>query len=118
MKRSVADRAKQFAPFAALCGFEEYIDAQEHVPVPRPELAEDEIARINAALCSIGTGERVRIRVYSSGEIVSVDGEFAGIDSAFGMIRIGKRRINLSDVVGVELTTSSDCALPLTEDTK
>ncbi|MBQ8372618.1 MAG: YolD-like family protein [Clostridia bacterium] len=102
MKEPAADRAKQFAPFAALSGFEGYIEEREHIAVPRPSLAEDEIERINARLCSISVGERVRVRVYSADGFVTVEGALRSIDPAFGIIKIDKRCINLADVVEVE----------------
>lgn len=44
------NRAAQFAPFAALSGYESVIRETERRTQTRPELAEDEIAELNARL--------------------------------------------------------------------
>lgn len=46
-------RAAQFAPFAALSGFEDEIDETARLTDRCPELSEEDFLRLNAALCEL-----------------------------------------------------------------
>ena len=46
----LAERAAQFAPFAALSGFDALIDEQARYTDRRPAVSDEEAAAINAAL--------------------------------------------------------------------
>ena len=56
-----ADRAKLFAPFAALKGFEESAHARERLYVPRPEPAEDRQEQLDRRLRALRRGDRVTV---------------------------------------------------------
>ena len=59
-----ADRAMQFAPFAALKGYYESIRLQERITEPRKELSEDEAEAISNTLNKLQVGTTVKIRYY------------------------------------------------------
>lgn len=52
-KMDIAQRAKQFAPFAALKGFEEALRAKEKIIVPKIELTEESMEDLNRKLLCI-----------------------------------------------------------------
>ena len=61
------DRAAQFAPFSALTGYEAAVEETARLTDPRTELAEDESARLDAALRRLAADERdspVRITYF------------------------------------------------------
>ena len=59
-----ADRAMQFAPFAALKGYYEAVRLQERITEPRTELSEDEAEAISYTLNKLRGGTTVKIRYY------------------------------------------------------
>ena len=64
-----ADRAAQFAPFAALTGYEEVIDETARVTQQRPELDEARLEELDAALqFLLARKEEVRITFFLEDE--------------------------------------------------
>ena len=59
-----ADRAMQFAPFAALKGYYEAVRIQERITEPKKELSEDEAEAISNTLNKLQVGTTVKIRYY------------------------------------------------------
>ena len=69
----IPDRAKIFAPFAALTGYEEVIDQKsaEALLVPRPILAEDKLEALSEMLGQLQKGQTVQVAFFrqeTSGE--------------------------------------------------
>lgn len=62
---SIHDRAAQFAPFAALVGYEDAVEETERLTDSRREMEEDEIAELNRRLQELTERlkERPKIRV-------------------------------------------------------
>ena len=60
----MTNRAKIFAPFAALVGFDERVRAKEIDYTPRRELAEEETAELNEVLGRLARGDRVKVRYF------------------------------------------------------
>ena len=70
---SVGDRAAQFAPFAALTGYEKVIDQKsaEALLVSRPILAEDKLEALSEMLGQLQKGQTVQVAFFrqeTSGE--------------------------------------------------
>lgn len=55
------DRAKLFAPFAALKGFDESAHARERTLVPRPDIAVDRQEQLDRRLRSLNRGDTVTV---------------------------------------------------------
>lgn len=60
----MTNRAKIFAPFAALVGFEDRVKRKEIDYTARRELAEMEIAELNAVLNHLARGDHVKVRYF------------------------------------------------------
>lgn len=60
---SMHDRAGQFAPFAALTGFDAQIDETARLTQSPHELTEEELDNLNAALMQLSERENERLRV-------------------------------------------------------
>ena len=62
---SIHDRAAQFAPFAALVGYEDAVEETERLTDSRREMEEDEIAELNRRLQELTEclNDRPKIRV-------------------------------------------------------
>ena len=110
MKR--ADRAKQFAPFAALKGYEEAIHRQERQVSPRKLLSESRKEELDWLLRQIQPGDTVRGGYYAADGYETVTGTVARIDSTFHCLLIDGKKIafdSISELEGAHL-------VPMTED--
>lgn len=114
MKMSLRNRAKLFAPFSALRGFDIEILTKEGDTLlsPRPELSdgqEDEVFRI---LNEVQPGDFVVLLRFVLAKIVNgmemgtfatISGEVSKIDDAQHCIVIGNEQIPLSDMLSLRL---------------
>lgn len=60
----MTNRAKIFAPFAALIGFDDRVKRKEIDYTARRELAEGETVKLNAVLNRLARGDRVKVRYF------------------------------------------------------
>ena len=95
-RMSMHDRAAQFAPFAALVGYDDAVAESARLTESRPELDEQEQRELNARLCELADHiqehPKVRIRYFvpderkSGGAIVEVSGVIKKMVAADGTI--------------------------------
>lgn len=78
-----ADRAMQFAPFAALKGYYEAVRMQERITEPRKELSEDEAETISNTLNKLRVGTTVKIRYYDIDAYTNIEGVVQRLDCSF-----------------------------------
>ena len=107
------DRAKIFAPFAALHGHSEQTHARERILSQRIELSEDSINTINFTLQNIEeqleTGKPVTARIThfvpegSSGIYKNTEGKVENIDVVFGKLLIASRIIYFENIYNIEV---------------
>ena len=109
-RMSMHDRAAQFAPFAALVGYDDAVAETARLTVVRPELDEQEQWAINERLAYIADHiheqPEVRIKYFvpdehkSGGAIVEVSGKVKKISDTDGTIVMADDcKIRLSDIV-------------------
>ena len=95
-RMSMHDRAAQFAPFAALVGYDDAVAETARLTESRPELDEQEQRELNARLCELADHIQdhleVRIKYFvpdvrkSGGAIVEVRGTVKKLVAADGTI--------------------------------
>ncbi len=80
-------RAKIFSPFAALRGLKEKLEFEEAKVsfLDPPELADDQIERLNRILCSLQRGMRIRVTYFiplheGKGKLCTVTGRAKEVD--------------------------------------
>lgn len=100
---SRADRAKQFAPFAALKGYEEAVRRQEELYCPRPILGEDAQTELDTALRRLRKGAPVTVTYYANGKCLTVKGAVSKIDAAKETLAIGETPIAFYDLLNIEI---------------
>lgn len=112
-RMEIADRAKIFAPFSALKGYEEAVREQERLRVSRPVLSEEEEERLNRQFLSVRVGDEITVVYFDEnpgpdgrggvgeGEYVRRTGVLRQIDIVFGYLIIGEDRIPFCDVVEI-----------------
>ena len=109
-RMSMHDLAAQFAPFAALVGYDDAVAETARLTVVRPELDEQEQWAINERLAYIADHiheqPEVRIKYFvpdehkSGGAIVEVSGKVKKISDTDGTIVMADDcKIRLSDIV-------------------
>lgn len=115
-RMKVEDRAKIFAPFAALKGYEEAIAAKQKVVVPRIELSEEskeyldlQLGKIEQLL-TLGQHPIITVVFFQKNKMSNVDGgeyiRFTGLvaklDQTSRILQIVEKRIRLDDIYGIE----------------
>ena len=83
-------RAAQFAPFAALCGFEELVIEEARATEERVELAEEEKLRISELLCRAVSAEGRISVTYFVADKYKKGGSYvtrAGVPASFDAYR-------------------------------
>ncbi|MBR2042538.1 MAG: hypothetical protein IJ945_09250 [Oscillospiraceae bacterium] len=112
-RMSRMNRAAQFAPFAALTGYEESIEETARLTDRRIELSEYEIEELNAKLNFIQEHikERPEVTIIyfqpdekkEGGEYITVTGKVRRLDECLKMIIINNVEINMGDISAIEI---------------
>lgn len=92
------ERAKQFAPFAALKGFEDALRASECRKEEKICLAEDARQELDRQLQALRPGEPVQVCYYAGSRYEQLRGPFRGLDPLRRQLRLGSRSIPLEDL--------------------
>ena len=115
-RMQIEDRAKIFAPFAALKGYEEAIAAKKKLVVPRIELSEEakehldlQLGRIERILME-GQHPIIKIVYFQadrasyeeSGDYIQFTGMVARLDLSSRMLQIVDKRLRLEDICVIE----------------
>jgi len=115
-KMSIGDRAKIFAPFAALKGYEEAIAAKQKIVVPRIELSEEakdyldmQLGKIDGMLkegkhpiITVVYFQKDRLSNKDGGEYIQFTGMLAKFDRTSHVIQIVEKRLRLEDICSIE----------------
>ncbi|MBR5516455.1 MAG: YolD-like family protein [Firmicutes bacterium] len=96
------DRAKQFAPFAALKGHEMELAKKREIIESRIELAEDEIESINECLGCLNIGDEVRVTYYDKKVYVTMIGNVEKIYIYESALQIKSKKIEFKDIYRIE----------------
>lgn len=102
VKMDVSNRAKQFAPFAALKGFEEAIRAKETVYIPKAELTQESVEEINEKLCMMHEKDVVSIIFYNLESYQKVTGMVSRIDAKNQYLKVVETKIPFKHIVRIE----------------
>ena len=96
-------RAKQFLPFNSLRGYYTLLKEKDIVRVDKKKLSEDELELLQEKYSNVKKGKMVRIRYYKDYGYVDLNGMVANIDEIYRTITIVKTKINLDDVIDIEV---------------
>lgn len=97
-KMSMANRAKQFAPFDALKGFQEALRKKEKMPIPRKELADEKAEEINEKLKQLTTGKLITVVYYNDGEYIQLTGTIIKIEKNKRYLQMAEIIIPIDDI--------------------
>lgn len=98
-----ADRAKQFAPFAALTGYYDMILQREKIYCERRERSDEENAELSQKMNMIKKGTIVKVTYYSQDGYLTKEGMVSQVDLAFRRLSVVKTRIFFDDIYKLEV---------------
>ena len=110
----IANRAAQFAPFAALTGFEEAVEETARTTEQRPDPTDEQLEKIDAVLRRIAeisfSHPAVRIERFvpdpqkSGGKIASLTGAVRKVDPMQGqLVFVDGSAVPFSEILAIEL---------------
>ena len=98
VKMSIAERAKQFSPFAALKGYDEMIAHAEEKPCEKEQLSEERAEMLSDSVKSLNKGDVARVRYYYKDRYVTLCGMVSAISPSERYICIVKTKIGFDDI--------------------
>lgn len=100
-KMPIADRAKQFAPFAALRGLDAALHAREKILVDKAELSEEMLAELDNKMRLIKKGELATVIYYEKGEYIKISGMVARLDETSRILQIVNTKIDFDSILDI-----------------
>ena len=100
---AIEDRAKQFAPFAALTGFGKVLSKMEKVVVDKPDLSEEALREMDETIHMVDVGDMVSAIYYRDGECLKIEGILARLDIDARIIQIVADKIEFDNLLKLEL---------------
>ena len=109
-KMPLSDRAKLFAPFAALRGYDDAVSDRRNVYTERILLSDDAAEELNRTVTALRSGDITEAvyfkKLMTSGDTEygvyeTVAGEFGGIDTIQGLLFIGGKTIKTEDIIKI-----------------
>ena len=102
-KMSLENRAKQFAPFAAIRGLREAMEKKEKIYVEKMILSPEMEEELDRKMHQIKVGEMATVVYFSNGEYLRKKGIVARIDVNTRQIQIVDKKIPFSDLLDISL---------------
>lgn len=104
-KMPVADRAKQFMPFAAVKGLDQALERKrrKRVQVCKKELSEEMAAALNQKLAKLQKGDIITATFYADGEYIALTGALEKLDVIGQCLFISGKYIAFDDLLDIDL---------------
>ena len=101
-KMPIADRAKQFMPFAALKGLPEALAAKEKILVSKIELSPEMAEELDLKMHALKRGKMASVVYFSHDEYIKISGMVSRIDETSRILQIVNTKIDFDDILEVE----------------
>jgi len=102
-RMTVADRAKQFAPFSALRGLPEELAQKERIYQPRKILSSDMAEQLDRMLQTVHPGHMVTVVYYRGGQYRQKTGMVARVDCRLRLLQVVEEEIPFDDLFEIRL---------------
>ncbi len=102
-KMPISHRAKQFAPFKSLKGFEEALKQKETEFLIKDEPTEEKTMYLNQQLNLIKKGKKITVTYFCNGEYITVCDILKDIDYVFKTIKINDILIPINDIWDLDI---------------
>jgi len=100
---SLSNRGAQFAPFAALTGYDDMVKEQGIGIDERKELSDDEIVEINNKLNEIKRNDDVLVKYYRYNLNHEIIGKVTKYEPSEQSIMIEKQKILFNEIISIKL---------------
>ena len=115
-RMSIYARSAQFAPFAALTGYEEQVSETGRRTSKKHELTEEEMLHINDILVEISKRKNVKVEITffikdekkSGGKYQTFEGMVKKLDKYKQIINIDDIKIAINDIYRIEIIEDND----------
>lgn len=99
------ERAKQFMPFDALKGLNEALRDREErrTRIAKKQLSEEMVEEISRVLERVEPRSEVRIKFYSKGHYIDLQGTVLNKDIIYRFLKIGNERIYFDDILKIRI---------------
>ncbi|MBO5241568.1 MAG: YolD-like family protein [Lachnospiraceae bacterium] len=102
-KMPIADRAKQFMPFAALKGLPEALAAREKILVARITLSPEMADELDRKMHHLKKGQMASVIYFHQDEYIKITGLVARIDPTCRVLQIVNTKICFDDILDVNI---------------
>lgn len=99
---SIADRAKQFSPFAALKGYEEMVERAGGVIAERKTLSDEQAEILSDCVKNLKKGDMVSVEYYKTDKYVTACGILSAIDLVTKTLTVVKTAIRFEDIYEIK----------------
>ena len=102
-KMPISHRAKQFAPFKSLKGFDDALKRKETEILIKKEPTEEKTKYLNQQLNLIKKGEKITVTYFCNGEYITICDTLKDIDCVFKTIKINDTIIPINDIWDLDI---------------
>ena len=99
----VADRAKQFMPFAALKGLPEALAAKEKITVPKVTLSPEMAEELDRKMHLLEQGKIATVIYFHENEYLKITGMIARLDTTCRLLQVVNTKISFDDILDVNI---------------
>lgn len=102
VKMSIENRAKQFAPFAAIRGLQDALEKKERIVVEKIELSEEMAEELDRKMHLLEQGEIATVVYFAGDNYLKKTGIVARIDKDNRILQIVDTKIAFEDILDIE----------------
>lgn len=102
-KMAIADRAKQFMPFAALKGLPDALALKEKITVDKIELSEEMAETLDQEMHKLSKGKIATVVYFNKEEYLKTTGMVARIDETSRLLQIVNTKIPFDDILEINI---------------
>lgn len=99
----ISQRAKQFAPFAALKGFEEALKKKERLFIEKPVFSEEMAEKLNHELTKLKKEQKLTVEYFCDGELINITNYVKCIDTYNNLLVLESVCIPISDIIKINV---------------
>ena len=107
-KMPIKERAKQFAPFAAIKGLEKALREKEKIYDAKIELSDEYSDTLNDMILQLHKGTKAIITHYKEEQYKKSYGQVKKIDKENKTLRIDDLTINFKDIINIHIDEDSE----------
>ena len=97
-----AERATQFAPFAALRGYYEQIRKEEFIKSEKRDRTEEELKDLNKIILDIKKNDIIKLKYFCADGFIIKEGVLTELNLQLKYLKIVKDKIDFNDIYFIE----------------